>query len=45
MKKVNIDDFANIYSLSDLSVSPSGNALAFVRTYLRTYLSYLKKTS
>lgn len=32
MKKVNIDDFANIYSLSDLSVSPSGNALAFVRS-------------
>lgn len=32
MKNVCIDDFANIYSLSDLSVSPNGNALVFVRS-------------
>ena len=32
MKKVCIDDFANIYSLSDLSVSPDGKALAFVQS-------------
>lgn len=32
MEKVKIDDFAKIYFLSDLSVSPDGDALAFVRS-------------
>lgn len=32
MKKVCIDDFSKIYSLSELSVSPDGKTLAFVQT-------------
>lgn len=32
MEKVKIDDFAKVHFLSDLSVSPDGKALAFVRS-------------
>ena len=32
MKKVCIDDFSKIYSLSELSVSPDGKTLVFVQT-------------